>query len=57
MSLNPWDMAAGVLFVREAGGRVTDFSGVGPDIYNKQVLATNGRLHDALMDILRDPNT
>ncbi|MCK5573919.1 MAG: inositol monophosphatase [Bacteroidetes bacterium] len=57
VSLNPWDMAAGVLFVREAGGRVTDFSGVGHDIYNKQVLATNGHLHDALLDLLRDPNT
>ncbi|MGB5873919.1 MAG: inositol monophosphatase family protein [Bacteroidota bacterium] len=54
VSLNPWDMAAGVLLVQEAGGRVTDFYGAGPNIYRKQVLATNGRLHDALMEILRE---
>ena len=53
VSLNPWDMAAGVLLIQEAGGRVTDFSGVGPNIYRKQVLATNGRLHDSVLEILR----
>ncbi len=53
VSLNPWDMAAGVLLVQEAGGRVTDFSGVGPNIYRRQVLATNGRLHEAILEILR----
>jgi myo-inositol-1(or 4)-monophosphatase len=52
VSLNPWDMAAGVLLVQEAGGCVTDFSGVGPNIYHKQVLATNGRLHGAILEML-----
>ena len=52
VSLNPWDMAAGVLLVQEAGGTVTDFEGKGPDIYHRQVLASNGRLHQAMLNIL-----
>jgi myo-inositol-1(or 4)-monophosphatase len=53
VNLNPWDMAAGVLFVHEAGGKVTDFSGVPSSIYNKQVLATNGSIHDAMLQVLK----
>ena len=52
VSLNPWDMAAGVLLVQEAGGTVTDFEGKGPDIYRRQVLASNGRLHQAMREML-----
>jgi myo-inositol-1(or 4)-monophosphatase len=52
VNLNPWDMAAGMLFVAEAGGKVTDFSGVQTSIYKKQVLATNGRIHPAMMQVL-----
>jgi myo-inositol-1(or 4)-monophosphatase len=50
--LQPWDMAAGVLFVREAGGRVTDFSGAPSIIYKKNVLASNGIIHDAMLRVL-----
>ncbi|HEX9006168.1 MAG TPA: inositol monophosphatase family protein [Bacteroidota bacterium] len=53
ISLNPWDMAAGVLIVREAGGRVTDFQGRPVDIYRKEILATNGRIHEECMAVLR----
>lgn len=53
VNLNPWDMAAGVLFVREAGGRVTDFAGAESSIYKKQVLASNGRIHEAMLQVLR----
>lgn len=52
VTLNPWDMAAGVLFVREAGGRVTDFIGSESSIYKKQVLATNGAIHEAMLHVL-----
>ena len=51
-SLNPWDMAAGVLLVREAGGVVTDFAGGPVDIYRRHLLATNGRIHEASLRIL-----
>lgn len=50
--LNPWDMAAGVLLIQEAGGRVTNFANANLDIYTKKVLATNGLVHDAMRKIL-----
>lgn len=52
VSLNPWDMAAGGLFVLEAGGMVTDFSGRPSSIYKKQILASNGIIHQAMLDVL-----
>jgi len=52
--LKPWDVAAGRLLVEEAGGRVTRFDGsslgLGPD----EVLATNGRIHEAMVTVLRE---
>jgi len=48
-NLNPWDTAAGVLIVQEAGGRVTDFSGGGFQIASRETLASNGLVHEALM--------
>jgi myo-inositol-1(or 4)-monophosphatase len=54
LRLAPWDIAAGLLLVREAGGRVTDL--VGRDVVpsHSPVVATNGHLHDWLLDCLRD---
>jgi len=52
VNLNPWDMAAGVLLVEEAGGRVTNFPGKPTNIYTKQVLATNGRIHEQMVSVL-----
>jgi myo-inositol-1(or 4)-monophosphatase len=48
-NLNPWDTAAGVLIVEEAGGRVTDFSGGEFQIASRETVATNGLVHDALL--------
>jgi myo-inositol-1(or 4)-monophosphatase len=48
-NLNPWDTAAGVLIVQEAGGRVTDFAGAPFNIDSRETLATNGLVHVALM--------
>jgi len=48
-NLNPWDTAAGVLIVQEAGGKVTDFSGGAFQIASRETLASNGLVHDALM--------
>jgi myo-inositol-1(or 4)-monophosphatase len=48
-NLNPWDTAAGVLMVEEAGGRVTDFSGGAFQIASRETLASNGLVHDALL--------
>jgi myo-inositol-1(or 4)-monophosphatase len=49
--LKPWDMAAGWLLVEEAGGRVTDIAG-GPMRLGAPLLATNGLLHEAMVDLL-----
>ncbi|MEK7233635.1 MAG: inositol monophosphatase family protein [Elusimicrobiota bacterium] len=54
--LNPWDVAAGLLLVQEAGGRVTDFNGKqwnGWNLMGKRTLATNGRVHAEMLAILR----
>lgn len=52
VSLQPWDMAAGVLLVHEAGGRTSDFSGGPMSIYRKQIVASNGHVHDAMVRVL-----
>jgi myo-inositol-1(or 4)-monophosphatase len=48
-NLNPWDTAAGVLIVEEAGGRVTNFSGGPFRLDSRETLASNGLVHDALI--------
>ena len=48
-NLNPWDTAAGVLIVQEAGGLVTNFSGGAFELNSRQTLASNGLIHEALM--------
>lgn len=52
--LEPWDSAAGYLIVEEAGGRVTDFNGNKFSVYQHRVLATNGRIHDEMLDIINN---
>ena len=47
-NLNPWDTAAGILLLEEAGGRVTDFSGGPFRLDSREVLASNGLIHDEL---------
>lgn len=52
-NLNPWDIAAGYLLVEEAGGRVSDFQGHRYSVWDKETLATNGFIHEALrMEII-----
>jgi myo-inositol-1(or 4)-monophosphatase len=47
--LSPWDLAAGALIVREAGGTVTDTRGGTFDSHTGEVVATNGAIHEALI--------
>jgi myo-inositol-1(or 4)-monophosphatase len=51
--LKPWDIAGGALIVAEAGGRVTTLTGEPFTSRGGHVLATNGRLHDAMLDVIR----
>lgn len=48
-NLNPWDTAAGVLIVQEAGGIVTDFKGGAFQLHCRETLASNGLVHPALL--------
>lgn len=53
-NLKPWDAAAGLLLVEEAGGRVTDFRGRPYRLSDtRQTLASNGHLHPAMLRLLR----
>lgn len=52
-SLSPWDVAAGVLLVREAGGIVTDFSGEDEAIFTQEIIATNPHIHAEFLKLLR----
>jgi myo-inositol-1(or 4)-monophosphatase len=54
MKLAPWDMAAGYLIVREAGGRVTDFSGGKFHIDGDEMLAANPSIHAQMVDVLQN---
>lgn len=53
LKLKPWDVAAGSLIVREAGGRVSDFSGTKFSIHDDEVLASNGKIHGHMVEVLR----
>lgn len=53
LNLNPWDMAAGVLLVQEAGGLYTDFEGNPSTVYKKRLLTSNGLIHEQMMEVLR----
>ena len=50
--LAPWDAAAGVLIIREAGGRVTRWDGAPIDLAGREFLASNGALHDPMRAVL-----
>ena len=51
--LSPWDIAAGLILIEEARGNVTNFDNEPLSIYTKKVLATNGLVHDAMLDVLK----
>jgi myo-inositol-1(or 4)-monophosphatase len=53
LKLNAWDVAAGMLIVEEAGGKVTDFNGGPLNIYGQETLASNGRIHEEMVGVLK----
>jgi myo-inositol-1(or 4)-monophosphatase len=52
LNLGPWDTAAGAIIAKEAGGRVTSFTGGEFSHYKPEILATNGLIHDQMIDVL-----
>jgi myo-inositol-1(or 4)-monophosphatase len=53
-NLNPWDTAAGLLLIEEAGGRSTDFSGGPYRLESRENLASNGLIHEELLGFFKD---
>jgi myo-inositol-1(or 4)-monophosphatase len=51
-NLKPWDTAAGAILVEEAGGRVSTFSGGPFDPFGPELAATNGLIHEELLNVL-----
>lgn len=51
--LNAWDISAGVLLIKEAGGSVTAYDGAPIDIHSGRLVASNGQIHQALLSELR----
>lgn len=53
MKLKPWDTAAAMLIIREAGGMVTDFNGGPFSMYSGETLASNGLIHNEMLNVLQ----
>jgi len=52
-NLNYWDIAAGIVLVKEAGGFVTDFKGNNEYIENKTILVTNSNINEEMIEVLK----
>ncbi|MDD4198121.1 MAG: inositol monophosphatase family protein [Paludibacter sp.] len=52
--LKPWDMAAGALLIKEAGGFVSDFKGTGNYVFGNDIIATNGLLYDEIFRKIKE---
>lgn len=55
-NLNAWDVAAGCIILTEAGGKLTDFNGNPLSIYQREILATNGLIHEQLRKLIKNEN-
>lgn len=51
--LSSWDVAAGMILVTEAGGMVSNYKGKRTDIFEKEMLASNGKIHKELVGVIR----
>ena len=56
-ALSPWDIAAGIVILREAGGYVTDFNGAAVNLDDGDILAANDRVHGPLKSLLAKAKT
>ena len=53
-NLNSYDVAAGILLVREAGGRVTQFLEDGDPVFGRELIASNTHIHQEMQDTIRE---
>lgn len=54
MKLSPWDVAAGSLLIKEAGGKVSDWEGGGDYIYTGNIVGSNGHIHNEMLSIIKE---
>lgn len=54
-TVQPWDTAAGALMVLEAGGKITDYAGSPYRPYGREIVASNGAIHPAMLDTIASP--
>jgi myo-inositol-1(or 4)-monophosphatase len=52
-NLHPWDILAGILMIEEAGGRISRFDGSSVGVRADQLVATNGHIHDAMLEVVK----
>jgi myo-inositol-1(or 4)-monophosphatase len=50
--LHPWDIAAGIILIREAGGRISDFSGIEKKLSGKEIVASNSSVYSEALEIV-----
>ncbi len=53
LKLKPWDIAAGSIIVHEAGGMLSNFSGQKFSIHDDEILASNGKIHEQMIEVLQ----
>lgn len=51
--LSPWDVAAGIVLVEEAGGKISDYAGKATDSYGKEMVASNGIIHRTMVNTIQ----
>jgi myo-inositol-1(or 4)-monophosphatase len=51
--LHPWDIAAGIIILREAGGKISDFSGNGKKLTGEEIVASNNSVYPEVLEIVR----
>jgi len=56
LKLHPWDVAAATLMTTEAGGKVTDFQGQPFNIYSEEIVASNGLIHEEMIQMIQEIN-
>ena len=52
--LNPWDVAAGCIIIKQAGGKISDFNGSNNYIFNKEIIATNNNIFKEFYEIINN---
>ena len=52
-NLNYWDIAAGIVLIKEAGGFITDFKGNNEFVENKNIIATNSKINEEMVEVMK----